>query len=84
MIRWINNTLGTAAFEDPATAGHEVLDVRSLVDGPANGVEALRERIEAGLTMLQKSGRLIVCCDYGISRSNTIAAAILALSLIHI
>ncbi|WP_397383722.1 NAD-dependent epimerase/dehydratase family protein [Prosthecobacter sp.] len=78
MIRWINNTLGTAAFEDPATAGHEVLDVRSLVDGPANGVAALRERIEAGLTMLQKSGRLIVCCDYGISRSNTIAAAILA------
>jgi UDP-glucuronate decarboxylase len=78
MIRWIDSTLGTAAFEDPATAGHQVLDVRSLVDGPANGSTALRERIKTGLAMLRDSGRLLVCCDYGISRSNTIAAAILA------
>lgn len=78
MIRWIDSTLGTAAFEDPATAGHQVLDVRSLVDGPANGSIALRERIETGLAMLRNNSRLLVCCDYGISRSNTIAAAILA------
>lgn len=78
MIRWIDNALGTAAFEDLATAGHEVLDVRSLVDGPANGASALHERIETGLSLLQRTGCLVVCCDYGISRSNTIAAAILA------
>ncbi len=78
MIRWIDNTLGTAAFEDPATAGHEVLDVRGLVDGPANAAAALRERIDAGLALLYRAGKLVVCCDYGISRSNTIASAILS------
>lgn len=78
MIRWIDNTLGTAAFEDPATAGYQKLDVRGLVDGPANKSVTLRERIETGLTMLGGAGQLVVCCDYGISRSNTIAAAIVA------
>jgi len=78
MIRWIDNTLGTAAFEDAATAGHVKLDVRGLVDGPANKSGALQERIETGLAMLRESKQLVVCCDYGISRSNTIAAAILA------
>lgn len=78
MIRWIDNTLGTAAFEDPATAGYAKLDVRGLVDGPANKSDTLRERIETGLSMLGEAKQLVVCCDYGISRSNTIAAAILA------
>ena len=78
MIRWIDSALGTAAFGDPATKDHEVLDVRGLVDGRANGTAALRERIDSGLALLRKSERMVVCCDYGISRSNTIAAAILA------
>lgn len=78
MIRWIDNALGTAAFEDPATEGHVKLDVRSLVDGPTNKPDALRERIETGLDLLGKTGRLVVCCDFGVSRSNTIASAILA------
>lgn len=78
MIRWIDSTLGTAPFEDPETQGFVKLDVRSLVDGPANSSESLLERIEAGLTFLRRYGRLVVCCDYGISRSNTIASAILA------
>lgn len=78
MIRWIDNTLGTAAFEDPATAGYAKLDVRDLVDGPANKSNALRERIRMGLSMLDEAKQLVVCCDFGISRSNTIAAAILA------
>ncbi len=78
MIRWIDETLGTAAFEDPATAGHAKLDVRQLVDGPSNNSDTLRERISTGLSMLAEGKPLVVCCDYGISRSNTIAAAILA------
>ncbi len=78
MIRWIDDTLGTAAFEDPATAGHAKLDVRQLVDGPSNKSGILRECIATGLSMLTEAKQLVVCCDYGISRSNTIAAAILA------
>lgn len=79
MIRWIDTTIGTAAFEDPDTAGLPILDVRGLVDGPANALLAIRERVETGLEMLRNLNRLVVCCDLGISRSNTIAAAILAL-----
>jgi nucleoside-diphosphate-sugar epimerase len=78
VIRWIDDTLGTAAFEDPATAGYDKLDVRELVDGSANKGDTLRERIATGLSMLDRVKQLVVCCDYGISRSNTIAAAILA------
>jgi UDP-glucuronate decarboxylase len=78
MIRWIDATLGTAAFEDPTTDGHVKLDVRGLVDGPANTGDALRERIETGLALLREHGTLLVCCDMGISRSNTVAAAIVA------
>lgn len=78
MIRWIDSTIGTAPFEDPATAGYEILDVRNLVDGPANADGALLQCIEVGLVKLRKAGRLVVCCDYGISRSNTMSAAILA------
>jgi UDP-glucuronate decarboxylase len=78
MIRWIDDTLGTAAFDDPDTHGYHVFDVRSLVDGPANGCAALREIIDAGVDALQKHNKLVVCCDYGISRSNTIAASILS------
>jgi len=78
MIRWIDDTIGTAAFKDPTVAGHEAFDVRDLVDGPANDVAVLRERIESGLGLLRKSGCMVVCCDYGISRSNIIAAAIVA------
>jgi len=70
MIRWIDNTLGTAAFEDAATAGHVKLDVRGLVDGPANKSGALQERIETGLAMLRESKQLVVCCDYGISQQH--------------
>jgi UDP-glucuronate decarboxylase len=78
MIRWIDETLGTAPFEDPATEGYVKLDVRGLVDGPANTGDALRERIETGLALLREHGTLLVCCDLGISRSNTVAAAIVA------
>ncbi len=78
MIRWIDKNIGTAAFGDPATLGLTVLDVRGLVDGPANSAESLEEQITGGLDALKAHGKLVICCDYGISRSNTMAAAILA------
>ena len=78
MIRWVDDTLGTAAFEDPATAGYAKLDLRGLLDGSANKSAALVETIETGLSILGEAKQLVVCCEFGISRSNVIAAAILA------
>jgi len=79
MINWILPNLGTAA----AGSGNDlvdavVIDVRDLVDKSGNDVASVRSRIDAGVAALRGGRRVIVCCDYGISRSNAIAAGILA------
>jgi UDP-glucuronate decarboxylase len=51
--------------------------VRGLVDKGGNPVFAIQEIIAAGVAILQSGSRLVVGCDYGISRSNAIAAGIL-------
>jgi nucleoside-diphosphate-sugar epimerase len=79
MIRWIDDTLGTAAFDDPDNQGVEVFDVRVLVDGAANSRATLLSLINRGVERLNQSNKLVVCCDFGISRSNTIAAALIAI-----
>ncbi|MBL1269220.1 MAG: NAD-dependent epimerase/dehydratase family protein [Halomonas sp.] len=79
MIRWINEQLGTAAFTDPEIGPDlTVLDVRDLVDKHGNSVNAIREKIKQGVVLLREGQRVVVCCDYGISRSNAIAAGILS------
>jgi UDP-glucuronate decarboxylase len=79
MIRWITEALGTAAFTDPEIdAALAVVDVRDLVDKYGNPAEATREKIEQGVALLRQGRRLVVCCDYGISRSNAIAAGVLS------
>ncbi len=79
MIRWINECLGTAPFGDSdITTEHAVLDVRDLVDKHGNSLKITKEKIGRGVELLREGRRLIVCCDYGISRSNAIAAGILS------
>jgi len=80
MIRWINDHLGTAPASDPSITGDlVVLDVRDLVDKFGNSPVATREKIEQGAALLAQGKRVVVCCDYGISRSNAIAAGVLSL-----
>ncbi|MCL2206460.1 MAG: NAD-dependent epimerase/dehydratase family protein [Fibromonadales bacterium] len=80
MIRWIiQEKLGTA----PANAdciGNDVvvLDVRDLVDRSGNSANLIKSKIGEGVAFLESGKRVIVCCDYGISRSNAIAAGILS------
>jgi UDP-glucuronate decarboxylase len=79
VIRWITQQLGTAAFTDREVGPQfEILDVRDLVDKSGNSAKATREKIDQGLELLSQGRRLVVCCDYGISRSNAIAAGILS------
>jgi len=78
-IRWITPLLGTA----PASALGEIpeihiVDVRDMVDKAGNRAEAIREKIRCGCALLTEGRKTVVCCDNGISRSNAIAAGILA------
>jgi nucleoside-diphosphate-sugar epimerase len=78
-IRWITPLLGTAAALDVKDAtGAVLVDVRMLVDKPGNNATLVRDIIERGASALSAGSKTIVCCDYGISRSNAIACGILA------
>lgn len=78
-IRWITSLLGTApALQFARTEGMGVVDVRDLVDKAGNRADAIREKISEGCEYLRLGKSTIVCCDYGISRSNAVAAGILA------
>ena len=79
MIRWITKELGTAPFTDSEIGDDlNVLDVRDLVDKHGNSAQATREKIDQGVALLQQGRKLVICCDYGISRSNAIAVGILS------
>ena len=78
-IRWITPMLGTAA----ATAAQgipdiSIVDVRDLVDKAGNGSGPVQEKIRQGVELLTQGKRTVVCCDYGMSRSNAVATGILA------
>ena len=81
MIRWITPRLGTAPATSTEIDGDVArVDVRDLVDKFGNSPEAVREKIEQGVALVAEGRRVVVCCDYGISRSNAIAAGILTRS----
>ncbi len=78
-IRWITPMIGTA----PADAirgihDFQIIDVRDLVDKAGNRPDTVKEKIRHGTKCLKEGKKIVVCCDYGISRSNAIAAGILA------
>jgi UDP-glucuronate decarboxylase len=80
MIKWIiPDKIGTA----PASFVSDrqdlsIIDVRDLVDRDGNAPHVLKKKIKEGVESLQGNKPTIICCDYGISRSNAIAAAILS------
>jgi len=78
-IRWITKQLGTAPASavDSAT-DLSVIDVRNLVDKAGNSVEATRQKIQEGLDSISQDKPTVICCDYGMSRSNAVAVGILA------
>lgn len=79
MIRWISSSLGTAAFDEAATTpGFHCLDVRDLVDKEGNSRVAVERKIHEALEQIRQGSKVVICCDYGLSRSNAIAAGILA------
>jgi len=79
MIRWIiPEKLGTAAHISDIGDIANILDVRDLVDRSGNSVDIIKSKIDEAIAFLETGKKVVVCCDYGISRSNAIAAGILS------
>lgn len=79
LIRWITDRLGTAPYEQVGRdGGHFVLDVRHLVDKRGNPCEEVLAAIQAGAAAMRRGQAVVVACDFGISRSNAIAAGVLS------
>lgn len=80
MIHWITKNLGTASFDEASRlSGICIIDVRDLVDKGGNTVDAIRTKIDSTIDYLKQDEKVVVCCDYGMSRSNAIAAGAIAL-----
>jgi len=54
-----------------------VADVRDLYDDDSNDLEDYEKKIDLAWELLQKNGRVVICCVAGISRSNAIALGVL-------
>lgn len=82
MIRWINDHIGTAPYEKVKILSLKeemvVLDVRDLVDKKGNKGATIIDHIDKGVKLLKENKKVVVCCDLGISRSNSIAAGIIS------
>jgi UDP-glucuronate decarboxylase len=76
MINWLTENIGTGAYLKVIESGVDnsiILDVRDMVDKDGNSSEIILKKIEQSLLILEKSKKVVICCDYGMSRSNSIA-----------
>jgi UDP-glucuronate decarboxylase len=81
MIRWITESLGTAAYNDVFhdQKNFQIVDVRDLVDKRGNNSDVICKKIDEIIDFLNHGKKVVICCDHGISRSNAIAAGVLSL-----
>ncbi|MFC1488302.1 NAD-dependent epimerase/dehydratase family protein [Thermodesulfobacteriota bacterium] len=79
MIKWITTNIGTASYEDVHDhQGLLIIDVRDMIDREGNDLNVIRDKIQEIILQLNSGNKVVICCDYGISRSNAIAAAVLS------
>lgn len=55
----------------------KVVDVRKLFDNDSNIIEDYKKYIDLAIDAINLHGRVVICCSYGISRSNAIAVGVL-------
>ena len=79
MIRWISDKLGTAPYDFAIdTNDISIVDVRDLVDKEGNKSNVIKSKIDQAIKSLDDGEKTVICCDYGMSRSNSIAAGVIA------
>ncbi|MEO5684449.1 MAG: NAD-dependent epimerase/dehydratase family protein [Chitinophagaceae bacterium] len=80
MINWLTENIGTGPYLaiSEISGDFTIIDVRNLVDKDGNKEDEILLKIDEGLNLLNGGKKIVVCCDYGMSRSNSIAAGIIA------
>ncbi len=77
MLNWITDQLGTASSYEVEVAAFPpnvaFIDVRELADKEGNPASVIRQKVASVAEALGKGQRVLICCDKGISRSNSIA-----------
>ena len=82
MTNWIWKELGTISLlESDTENGVIIVDVRDLRDGKGNDVEKIKKKIQLIANLLSIGEKVTVRCVGGISRSNTIACAVMVYML---
>jgi UDP-glucuronate decarboxylase len=80
-MKWLTSEIATGAYEKVINNTPEmcdlIFDVRDLVDKSGNSLAYIGRKIDDGVEFLRKKKRIVVCCDYGMSRSNSIAVGIM-------
>ncbi|MFN5169123.1 MAG: NAD-dependent epimerase/dehydratase family protein [Cyclobacteriaceae bacterium] len=82
MINWISNKVGTGAYNSVVGVPErdfDIIDVRDLVDKSGNSTKDIRATIQYSVQLLKNNKRIVICCDHGISRSNSIACGVISL-----
>ncbi len=81
-MRWLTDNIGTAAYNDVYDnnlyKGSIILDVRDLVDKSGNDNSYIQVKVKECLRLLESGSKVIICCDYGMSRSNSIAIGVIS------
>jgi len=81
MIKWLTNNIATGAFNEVGNISLDentyVIDVRDLVDKSGNDITNINNKINESISYLQNEKKIIICCDYGMSRSNSIAIGVI-------
>jgi nucleoside-diphosphate-sugar epimerase len=81
-LRWLTEDIATGAFEDVSKMLLDndvvIFDVRDLVDKSGNTSGYINQKINEALSLLKDKKKIIICCDYGMSRSNSLAAGIIS------
>lgn len=77
MVYWIwTNGLGTINMvENNTEVGVIIVDVRDLSDDGKNGIDAVADKISLVANLVASGYKVVVRCQAGMSRSNTIACA---------
>lgn len=79
MIRWIAERLGTSPWRNcEQSRDIKIVDVRGLRDASGNPPEVIRQLVDTAVAYWRGGQTVVISCDYGVSRSNAIAAGVLA------
>jgi len=77
MINWITDNLATIPKSEVDENIYKIIDVRDMVDKKGNPARLILEKIDAAIKLIKAKYKVVICCDYGLSRSNAIAVGIL-------